>query len=99
MAHRRGVDLTPGASHLGNQLFADHVAEFDELLVAAALWVALGACAHLAGATWISDQGRPVMLVAASDEGGDISDDHLLDFQSVFNAVRRGDHSGEDPQR
>ena len=39
------------------------------------------------------------MLVAASDEGGDISDDHLLDFQSVFNTVRRGDHLGEDPQR
>lgn len=92
-----GVDLTPEASHLGDQLLADHASEFDQLLIAAALWVAQGVCAHLAGA-WISDEGRPVMLVAASDEGGDISDDYLLDFQQVFESVRLRYRSGEDSQ-
>ena len=80
--------LSPAARDLGERLFREHGAEFNELLVAAGFGVAQGVSAHLAGATWISNEGRPVMLVAATDLGGDLCDDYMLDFLEVYEDYR-----------
>jgi hypothetical protein len=92
-------DLSPDARRLGQQLFREHAVEFNELLVAAGLGVAQGMSAHLAGATWISGEGRPVMLVAAAEVGGDICDDHMLEFLQVFEEFREQYERGERSRR
>ena len=93
------ANLSPSARRLGERLLRDAAAAFDELLVAAALRVAQGMSAHLAGSTWISGDGRPVMLVAADELGGDICDDYMLDFLHVFEEFRDEYERDERPIR